>query len=53
MNLLSYLKYEKEYSDINVEQIKNEIVWHNIAYYFGIRRQQTASTDAFFYYDDI
>ena len=48
---LNYLKQER-YSVINISKIRNEWVWHNIAYGFNINKDSTASVDVYLNADD-
>lgn len=41
------------YSAIDIDRIRNEWVWHNLAYAFNFRRDAARTVDAFFNSDDI
>lgn len=46
--MLLFLKeLRKEHKETNIIRIMNEWKWHNIAYNFGIKPDQTGSVDAY------
>ena len=50
---LNWLKQKDEYSHLNVKRVGNEWLWHNIAYFLGIKRDSsTKDVDAYFDYPD-
>ena len=53
--LLNWLKYSDEHpcSSINIDRVRNEIMWHNIGHAFGVDYEATRTTQVFFDSDDI
>ena len=49
---LDFLKQDPRNSSINKDKVRNEWIYHNIAYDFGINQNSTASVDVFFNHDD-
>ena len=50
---LLILKYDYEYSCINVSKILNEWGWHDVAYEIHFNQKQTASVNVYFDSDDV
>ena len=49
---LTYLKMDSKNSAVNIDRIRNEWIYHNLAYGFNFKPRQTGTVNVYFNSDD-